>query len=225
MSISHRARGWWVGWPRFTLLLVGPVIISVGFTMNIQANVGQGPWQAFHVGIALQTPLTIGMAGQVVSVITLAMAWALGVRPGVGTAVNIIMGGIIQDLLIYNHVIPEMNDPVTGYVMMLAGAVVMGMGTALYVKAQIGAGPRDSLMVALSRRLHRDVGPVRIAMDGLAVFFGWMMGAPIGLGTVVFVITLGPILSFWFRVLRVPIRRPVRASAAPVARADLASRS
>ena len=63
-------------------------------------------------------------------------------------------------------------------------------------------------------------------MDGLAVFFGWMMGAPIGLGTVVFVITLGPILSFWFRVLRVPIRRPVRAPAvAPVARADLASQS
>lgn len=208
MSSSSRTGSWWIGWPRFSLLLVGPFIISLGFTMNIQANVGQGPWQALHVGMSLQTPLTIGQAGQVVSGATLAMAWLLGVRPGVGTALNIILGGIIQDVLIYNHVIPEMHDVVSGYIMMLLGAVVMGLGTALYVKAQIGAGPRDSLMVALSRRLHRDVGPVRMGMDGLAVLGGWLMGAPIGLGTVVFVLTLGPILSFWFRVLRVPVRRP-----------------
>ena len=108
--------------------------------------------------------------------------------------------------------------------MMLAGAIVGGMGTALYVKAQIGAGPRDSLMVALSRRFHRDVGPVRIAMDGLAVFFGWLMGAPIGIGTLVFVLTLGPIMSFWFRVLHVPVRRMERtAKATPTSEPDLAT--
>jgi uncharacterized membrane protein YczE len=205
--LPNRSGGWWIGWPRFTLLLVGPFIIALGFTMNIQANVGQGPWQAFHVGISMQTPLTIGVAGQVVSVATLAMAWRLGVRPGIGTALNIVLGGIFTDVLIYNNLIPEMHDPVAGYIMMLAGVVVGGLGTALYVKAQIGAGPRDSLMVALSRRFHRDVGPVRVAMDGLAVFFGWLMGAPIGLGTVTFVIALGPIMSFWFRFLRVPVRR------------------
>jgi uncharacterized protein len=223
--LPNRSRNLWIGWPRFTLLLVGPVIISVGFTMNIQANVGQGPWQAFHVGISLQTPLTIGIAGQVVSVVTLAMAWGLGVKPGIGTALNIVLGGIITDIIIYNNLIPEMYDPIGGYIMMLAGAVVMGMGTALYVKAQIGAGPRDSLMVALSRRLHRDVGPVRVAMDGLAVLFGWLMGAPVGLGTVVFVITLGPIMSFWFRVLNVPVRRlGRRAQSVPTSQPDLASR-
>ncbi|HEX3244573.1 MAG TPA: hypothetical protein VHX16_04145 [Chloroflexota bacterium] len=226
MIFPTKSGGWWIGWPRFTLLLVGPVIISLGFTMNIQANVGQGPWQAFHVGISMQTPLTIGVAGQIVSGIVMLMAWWLGVRPGIGTALNIVLGGIIQDILIYNNVIPEMHDLLTGYVMMLGGAVVMGMGTALYVKAQIGAGPRDSLMVALSRRLHRDVGPVRIAMDGLAVFFGWLMGAPIGLGTVIFVITLGPILSFWFKVLRVPVRRAPRAAhAVATGRPDLAARA
>src|SRR5688572_27451152 len=124
MAFPNSSGGWWIGWPRFTLLLVGPVIIAVGFTMNIQANVGQGPWQAFHVGISMQTPLTIGVAGQVVSAATLAMAWWLGVRPGIGTALNIILGGIFTDILIYNHVIPEMQDVVTGYVMMLAGAIV-----------------------------------------------------------------------------------------------------
>ncbi|MFN0071661.1 MAG: YczE/YyaS/YitT family protein [Chloroflexota bacterium] len=226
MPVPNSSGGWWIGWPRFSLLLIGPFIISLGFTMNIQANVGQGPWQAFHVGISLQTPLTIGMAGQVVSVSVLALAWLLGVRPGIGTALNIALGGIIQDILIYNHIIPEMHDVVTGYAMMLAGAVVMGLGTALYVKAQIGAGPRDSLMVALSRRLQRDVGPVRVMMDGLAVFFGWLMGAPIGLGTVVFVITLGPILSFWFRVLNVPVRRSkVPPQVEPSHQANLAPHS
>jgi hypothetical protein len=224
MLIPNSRGGWWIGWPRFVLLLVGPAIIALGFTMNIQANVGQGPWQAFHVGIALQTPLTIGVAGQVVSAATLAMAWRLGVRPGIGTALNIVLGGIITDILIYNHVIPEMHDPVSGYAMMLAGAIVSGLGTALYVKAQIGAGPRDSLMVALSRRLHRDVGPVRMVMDGLAVFFGWLMGAPIGLGTVIFVMTLGPIMSFWFKLLRVPVRRVnQRPEVVPAGRTDLAS--
>ena len=221
----NRSGGWWIGWPRFTLLLVGPVIISVGFVMNIQANVGQGPWQAFHVGISLRTPLTVGIAGQVVSLATLAMAWKLGVRPGIGTVLNIVLGGIITDVLIYNNMIPEMHEPVSGYIMMLAGSVVMGMGTALYVKAQIGAGPRDSLMVALSRRLHRDVGPVRVAMDGLAVLFGWLMGAPIGLGTIVFVLALGPIMSFWFRVLNVPVLRLGQtARAVATSEPDLASR-
>ena len=154
MVFPTNSGGWWIGWPRFTLLLVGPVIISLGFTMNIQANVGQGPWQAFHVGISMQTPLSIGVAGQIVSGAVMLIAWRLGVRPGIGTALNIVLGGIIQDILIYNNVIPEMHDVVTGYIMMLTGAVVMGMGTALYVKAQIGAGPRDSLMVALSTPAH-----------------------------------------------------------------------
>src|SRR5215212_4123852 len=134
MIVRSSWRPTWIGWPRFALLFVGPLIISVGFSMNIQANVGQGPWQAFHVGISLQTPLSIGVAGQLVSALVLVAAWVLGVRPGIGTAINIIVGGWVQDIIIYNELIPQVHDLITGYAMMLGGAIVMGLGTALYVK-------------------------------------------------------------------------------------------
>jgi len=175
--------------------------------LNIQANVGQGPWQALHVGIALRTPLSVGMATQLVGLLVLAMAWALGVRPGWGTAFNIALVGVYTDLLLWNNLVPPMVNPVAGYTMLVVGAIIAAFGTALYVKAQIGKGPRDGLMVALASKLHFGAGPIRSSMDGLALLIGWLLGAPVGLGTVVFVVILGTAVTFWFRVLGISVPR------------------
>jgi uncharacterized membrane protein YczE len=192
---------------QLTALVVGPLVVATGAVLNIQANVGQGPWQALHVGIALRTPLSVGMATQLVGLLVLAMAWALGVRPGWGTAFNIALVGVYTDLLLWNNLVPSMVDPVAGYAMLVVGAIIAGFGTALYVKAQIGKGPRDGLMVALASRLHLGAGPIRSSMDGLALLIGWLLGAPVGLVTIVFVIVLGTAVTFWFRILGVSVPR------------------
>jgi uncharacterized membrane protein YczE len=195
----QRARQQWI---ELSTLLFGPLVIAAGFVMNIQANVGQGPWQALHVGIALWTPLSVGVATQVVGIVVLAAAWALGVRPGWGTAFNILLVGIYTDLLLLSQLIPWIDDPVYGFIMVTAGALVASLGTALYVKAQIGKGPRDGLMVALANRSRLGPGLIRTAMDGLALLFGWLLGAPVGPGTVLFVVLLGPSVTLWIRILR-----------------------
>jgi len=93
------------------------------------------------------------------------------------------------------------------YVLLLGGVVVTGLGTAIYVKGNLGAGPRDSFMLGLAYYLQGRVGLARNAMDIGVTLLGWLMGAPIGIGTLVFAVGLGPSIAFWFRLLRVSVRR------------------
>jgi uncharacterized membrane protein YczE len=203
---------------RLGVTTVGLFIFSLGVVLNLQSNAGLSPWQALHVGMTLHTPLSFGQASQVVGVVMLLASWVTGVRPGLATLMNAVLVGVFSDLLLASDIIPMQSSAIRGLPMLAVSLVVSGLGIAFYIRGGLGAGPRDGFMLALMRLSGRGAAPVRIGIEVGAALGGLMLGAPLGIGTVLFAVGLGPSVSFWFKVLGVkpPVRRPAPTATAPV---------
>lgn len=201
---------------RVALATLGLTIFSLGVTMNIQAGLGLQPWWALHYGLAQLTPLSIGVTSMVVGVLVIGAAWLLGVKPGISTGLNILIVGFATDALLEAGPIPKASSILEGYALAVGGVVTLGFGTAVYVKANLGAGPRDSLMLGLAYYLQGRVGLARNAMDLTVALAGWLMGGPIGIGTLISSFGTGPVVALWFKLLRVEVKRK------PVVRRQLA---
>jgi uncharacterized membrane protein YczE len=209
------AEHWAVMWAaRLAVTLLGLAIFALGVVLNLQANAGLSPSQMLHYGITLHTPLTFGQASQLVGVIMIGASWALGVRPGLGTLMNTVLVGFFTDLLLASQVIPLMASEPARYAMLVLSLAVSGLGIATYIRGGLGAGPRDSFMLALMRLLNRGPASSRILMETAAALGGYLLGVPLGLGTVLFAVLLGPSVGFWFRVLGVKPQPRQRARAA-----------
>ena len=205
-----RVRRWGL---RLAITTVGLFIFSLGIVLNLQSSAGLSPWQALHIGMTLHLPLTFGQASQIVGAIMLLVAWWAGVRPGLATLMNTVLVGWFSDLMLASAVIPLMEpDSLGGYLMLLLSLPVSGLGIAAYIRGGLGAGPRDGFMLALMRLTGRGAAPVRIAIEVGATAGGWLLGAPLGVGTVLYAFGLGPSVGFWFRV--VGLQPPGRASGA-----------
>jgi uncharacterized membrane protein YczE len=206
-----------VGVGRLVLTTIGLAIFACGVVLNLQANAGLSPWQLLHYGITLHTPLSFGQASQLVGVLMVAVSWLAGVRPGLATIMNAVLVGWCTDALLASGLIPLMQSDLTGFAMLVASLAVSGLGIATYIRAGLGAGPRDSFMLALMRLLGRGPAPSRIVMEVGATVCGYLLGGPLGLGTALFAVGLGPAVGFWFKVVGV---KPRAGTASAPARTD-----
>lgn len=164
-----------------------------------------------HQGIALRTPLSFGLANVAVGVVVLAAAVALGARIGAGTVANAVLVGLFVDVLESVDAVDGLSGlPLVARVGLLAvGVAATGVGSALYIGAALGAGPRDSLMLVGSRRARRRVGVVRTVIELTALVLGWLLGGTVGVGTVLFALGIGPAVQVAFSVLRqTPVAPP-----------------
>lgn len=208
---EHRAVVWAA---RLTVTVVGLAIFALGVVLNLQANAGLSPYQMLHYGITLHTPLSFGQASQAVGVVMIVISWALGVRPGPATLMNTVLVGIFTDLLLASQRIPLMESEPARYAMLLLSLAVSGLGIATYIRGGFGAGPRDSFMLALMRVLGKGPASSRVFMEAAAALGGYLLGVPLGLGTILFAVLLGPSVGFWFKVLGVKQPPRQRASVA-----------
>lgn len=198
---------------RFGLACLGQVCFGVGQVMNLKANVGYSPWVAFQYGLSLHTPLSFGQATIVVGVALMTVSVFLGVRWGIGSAVAVFASGWIADALLGSELIPTMTGLAEGYALLLAGVVVLALGSALMVKADLGTGPRDSFMLGMTALTGRRVGLVKAGLEVGVLTAGFLMGALVNVGTLVYALSTGPAVEMWFRALGVtaPRRRPTIA--------------
>ena len=196
---------------------LGLFVFSLGMVLNVQANVGLSPWQALHVGMTLHAPVTLGQASQIVGGLMVVVSWLFGVRPGPATLMNAVLVGWYMDLLLASGLIPLMESNLGGYAMLLASLAISGFGIAGYIKGGLGAGPRDSFMLALMRLTGRGPSGIRAGIEVGAALGGFLLGAPLGLGTLLFAVGLGPSVGYWFALLgvRPPPRRLAPRSGAP----------
>jgi uncharacterized membrane protein YczE len=186
---------------RVPALFIGLVIIAAGIVALLRSGLGLSPWDVLHQGLARRTPLTIGTASVVVGLAVLAVAWALGRSPGWGTVANAVVIGLSVDALLAFDAIGELDvEPLPVRIaLVLAGVALFGIGTALYIGAGFGAGPRDSMMLVLSRRTGVRIAIVRFSMEAAVVTIGFALGGTVGIATLVFVLLIGPAVegSFW----------------------------
>jgi uncharacterized membrane protein YczE len=188
--------------------MVGLFLFAVGIVLQFESGLGLSPWDVLHQGIAEHTPLSFGAANVVVGVVVMAIAWLLGATIGFATVANsVLVGAFVQGLTAIDAVDGLADDPLGVRIALLVIAMpVYGIASALYLGAWMGAGPRDSLMVVVGARTHRRLGIVRACIELLVLAVGYALGGTVGVGTVVFAITIGPALEVGFWLLR---RSPV----------------
>lgn len=186
---------------RSAWLVTGLFLCACGILSFLESKLGLPPWDVLHQGIAKRTPLSFGLANAAVSVVILLLAWRLGSRPGVGTVANAVLIGLfivfVQQLSVVQHLATWPLGPRIG--LLALGLAIFGIGSAFYVGAALGAGPRDSLMLVGAARSRIRIGVVRAALESAALVAGIALGGTVGIGTLVFALLIGPSVeaSFW----------------------------
>lgn len=181
---------------RWTFYLVGLLISGLGITMTIKGyRLGIGPWDVFHVGLFRNFGLTIG-SWSIISglVIVLATALALKKLPKIGTWLNMILLGVFIDM--FNWLIPDFEGLVAQSIIFVLGVIVMGYGMGVYISPNIGAGPRDSLMLVFVEKFDISIKKVRTIIEIVVALLGWLLGGPVGIGTVIIAMLIGQFVHY-----------------------------
>ena len=184
---------------------------------QLESRLGLPPWDVLHQGLAEKLPISFGVANIAVGVVVLALAVALGARVGFGTLANATAVGVFIELLLRVEAVQSLGGwPLPARLALVVGGVVaMGIGSAFYIGAALGAGPRDSLMLVGARRNGLRVGGVRASIEATVLVVGWLLGGTVGVGTVAFALLIGPSVELAFGLLRrSPLARPAELAAA-----------
>ncbi len=184
------------------LAFVSLVINGLGVYLTIHANIGAGPWDVLGIGVSKTFGILYGTASIIISLLILGLDILMREPIGVAMIIDAFTVGKAVDFFNWLNIIPTPKTLVGSIVMMLCGLVIMGYTQYLYMAASLGCGPRDTLLVGLKRRLPIPIGAVSIALLSAATFTGWLLGGPVGVGTLICAFLCGPIMEFAFRTVR-----------------------
>lgn len=185
---------------RTALASLGLSAVSLGVYFQIQANLGIAPWNALNQGIALRFPVTYGTAYILVSCLVLAADLCFRESIGVGMLLDTFLVGWVTDLLIGARLLPAPSSIGVKIVFLLAGMVITCIGQLIYMKSALGCGPRDAMLVALGRSFPRlTVGTINLMILVAVTALSFLMGAPIGIGTLITAAFTGLCMDLVFR--------------------------
>ena len=202
---------------RLATLTFGLLLYGWGELLTVRAGVGLGPWDVFHQAISDITGIPFGTVIVGTSLAVLVLAAALGERPGLGTIMNALIVGTAFDIFNRLNLAPHLDGGVAGLALDVAGVAVIGLASAVYIGANLGAGPRDSLMLAVAHRGAR-ISVARTGIEVTVLAIGWLLGGAVGIGTLIFAGGIGPCMEAWYWVLvRCGATRPVSVPAATAA--------
>nr|WP_238420007.1 hypothetical protein [Streptomyces taklimakanensis] len=165
----------------------------------VRADLGLGPWDVFHQGIAGHSGLTIGTVVIITGAAVLLLWIPLRERPGLGTVSNVIVVGLAMDGTL--AALPEPGALAVRAPLLVAAVALNGVATGLYITARFGPGPRDGLMTGLHRVTGRSVRLVRTGIELVVLAVGFLLGGTVGAGTVLYALAIGPLSQFFLRVL------------------------
>lgn len=188
---------------RWVRLFVGLGLFSAGLALMVRADLGLSSWDVLHDGLTRVASITLGQAIIAVSAAVVMLSTVLGVRPGPGTVANIVLVGVFTDGLLASSLVQGLHEwnTLTRATGLVTGVLTIALGTGLYIGAGLGAGPRDSLMLALSNRFRVSVGRARTMLEIVVVGIGVAAGGRAGIGTVAFALLIGPAINAAFAVL------------------------
>ena len=197
---------------RLAQLLVGLFLYGVALGLMVRGGIGVAPWDVLSLGVSGSTGLGYGLVTVLVSIIVLLLWIPLRQRVGLGTLLNALLIGPSADLTL--ALIPAPPSIWIGAPMFVAGLILLAFATGLYIAADFGPGPRDGLMTGLVRRTGWRVWIVRTLIEGTVLLIGFLLGGPVGVGTVLFAFGIGPLVGLflpWCTRLREARSRHVAA--------------
>ena len=173
-------------------VIFGTSLIGVGISLNYLANLGLGPWGVFHDGLSKTIGITYGRTIIVTGVAVMLLWIPLKQKPGLGTLIDIFLVGLVADTIILYFEFSE--NIFLSLILILLRIISIRTGTAIYVGADLGVGPRDGIMVGLET-LGIKIGTARNLIELIAFLTGWLLGGLVGYVTILFVIGIGPVVQ------------------------------
>jgi uncharacterized membrane protein YczE len=177
-------------------LIWGLFLYALGSVIIINAHIGYAPWDVFHVGAAKTVGLSVGILSIVTGIFVGLLVLFLGEKLGLGTILNMVLIGVFMDIIFFIDIIPLSSNFTWSFLMLITGLMMLALGTYFYISSGLGAGPRDSLMVALTRKTGLPIGVCRGMIELTVVAIGWKLGGMVGVGTIVVALTVG----FWIQI-------------------------
>jgi len=198
----------WKTFPRdFIVIQIGFALFGLSIALMIRSNVGTTPWAVLEVALSQLTNIRPGRISIMVGMVVLLGSLTLRERIGWGTLANIAFIGLWEDMFL--SYIPSVEDRLLVQSAMLFGAIfMMGFASAIYIGVDAGAGPRDSLMLAFHRTTGLSIRLGRAIIEVTVVAIGWFLGGPLGIGTVIFAVLIGPAVQWAFKLLKVQAHKP-----------------
>ena len=191
---------------RLVQLYAGLLLYGLSMALQVQALLGLGPWDVFHEGVAEHTGLSFGTVVIITSVAVLLLWIPLKQKPGLGTISNVIVVGLAADLGL--AIIPESHNLALQVLMLAAGVGLNAVAGAAYLGANFGPGARDGLMTGFVRLTGASVGKVRTTIELSVMAIGFLLGGTVGLGTIVYALSIGPLLQWMIPTFRAPAPAP-----------------
>lgn len=185
---------------RLVRLLLGLILCGLGIATMVAAELGLGPWDVLHQGLSRLTGIPIGTVGILVGIVVLAGWIPLRERLGLGTVMNVVLIGITIDLTLL--VLDHPGAMWLRVVYLLLGPLLFGIGSGFYIGAGLGPGPRDGLMTGLAKR-GLPIHAVRTGLEVSVLILGWLLGGTVGIGTLLFAVTIGPLVHVFLPLLTV----------------------
>ncbi len=189
---------------RLFQLTAGLCLYGISMAMMIQSNLGLGPWDVLHQGLAPRLGLSFGQTVNLLGFIVLILWWPLRQRPGVGTVLNIFIIGTVTDLAL--TVLPAPDSLALRVALLCFGICLNGLAGGAYIGAGLGPGPRDGLMTGFCRRTGLPVKLVRTAIELVVLTVGWLLGGTVGFGTLLYAATIGWVVSGHWTTRRTRMR-------------------
>jgi uncharacterized membrane protein YczE len=197
---------------RLVQLYVGLVVYGVAAALLVRSRLGLDPWDVFHQGLAQRLHLAIGTVVILVGAVVMLAWWPLRQRPGLGTLSNLVLVGLSLDATL--SLLPGVDAMAWRVVCLLAGVLLSGLATGMYIGADFGPGPRDGLMTGLHRmtwrhgRTGRSIRLVRTSIEVTVLVAGWLLGGTVGVGTVVYALGIGPLAQLFLPLFSVVVVEP-----------------
>ena len=184
----------------FFYLNLGLVLFGLGEALLIASGAGVSPWTVLAQGVSSKTNWSIGFSTMIVSFSVLFMWIPLRQKPGIGTILNALIIAFMIDFSL--HLLPSPQLLVWQLVQVSIGILIIGIGSGIYLTANLGAGPRDGLMTGLQIKTNFPIANIRIALEITVVSIGWYLGGVVGIGTVMFAFGVGPCVAIGILLVR-----------------------
>ena len=175
-------------------LVFGLILFGLGETLLVTANIGVSPWFVLHQGLSLHTGYSIGVTTFIVSIIVLFFWIPLKQKPGIGTILNTILISIVVDVSL--PYLPQPEELILKLFQVIMGVLIVGLGSGFYLIANLGPGSRDGLMTGIQKKTNLPFALIRTLIELSAVACGWYLGGIVGIGTVIYALGIGPLVSF-----------------------------
>jgi uncharacterized membrane protein YczE len=177
----------------FFFLCFGLILFGVGEGLLLVSAAGASPWSVFAQGIHLSVGLSVGAVTIIISILVLLLWVPLSQKPGMGTILNALIIGIMIDICI--KFVPTPEDFISQIFLAVAAVLIVGLGGGIYLVANLGAGPRDGLMIGLQKKTNFPIAAVRATLEITVMSIGWYLGGTVGVGTLLFAFGIGPAVA------------------------------